>query len=787
MKQLLLSLFAFVYVAGAQVVPNHYIVELSNEPVARLAHRQHKRLESGDPAFAAHRATIREEQGRVRRRVESTGGQVLDSFETVHNALVVRMSREQAAATRSMAGVKSVRAVRMYHKLLDRSLALQKITDAWQQIGGVDKAGAGVKIAIIDTGIDITHPAFQDAGFTAPAGFPKTDRDSDSVYTNQKIIVARGYTDPDTRKVYSAKDIDGHGTGVAMVAAGGTNTGIHGPITGVAPKAWLGNYKVFPDGGNGAPDSLIIRAIEDAVNDGMDVINLSLGGFPATRPADDALVVAVENAAAAGKVVVVAAGNDGTDPNTIGSPGTAPSAIAVGSTMNDRIFAGHVIEDGHDPFTAFPGDGKNSDSKITAVVKDVSTLDPTALACDPLPAESMKGAIALILRGTCTFTTKLNNAQSAGAIAAVLYARAESPDPITMSTQGASLPAVMVSNADGNALRSDSANGNVSISLDFTPTAALVNSAHLSSYSSVGPNSDSGIKPDLLAVGENIYTAEPVSQGAYVVESGTSFSSPTVAGAAALLMAARPGLSGQQYRSLLINSATAFTVDGASNPLGVQAEGAGLLNMTAALANTTTVSPVSLSFGIGGKTIDATQKLTVVNTGAAPDVFSISAQGMGDGPVPALSDNSIQLAPGQSREIAVQFSARGLSGGVYQGVLQIQGTQSTVIGRVPYWYAVPTQSPKYFQLLDSPSTPVRRGATFDIEFRVLDANGVPVTEGIDTSLVSGAQALSIESSDSDIPGSFIAHVQAPSVRGTVNVNFTIGDVDTGGPVAIRVN
>ncbi len=782
MKSILALLLAAS--AGAQTLPDQYIVELSNEPVVKLAARLHKRVLRGDVALSAHRAAIREEQRQVRSNIESSDAQVLDSFDTVHNALVVKMSKSKADEVRNMAGVKSVRAVKVYHALLDRSLPLQKVSDAWQQIGGIDKAGLGVKIAIIDTGIDASHPAFQDPNLTMPGGFPLTNASSDLAFTNTKIIVARAYTNPSTRRIYDAHDKQGHGTGVAMVAAGVTNNGKYGPITGVAPKAWLGNYKVFPDDTTGAPDSLIIRAIEDAVNDGMDVINLSLGSFPATRPSDDSLVRVLENAVAAGKVVVVAAGNDGAVPNTIASPATAPSVIAVGSSWNDRIFASRVLVDGRDPFIALPGDGKNPDTPIGATLKDVSSLDATGLACSALPAASLSGNIALILRGTCNFSVKLTNALNAGAVAAVVYARPESPDPIPMATGAIALPAVMVSNADGLALSSAAAGGDLTASVDFSAAPVTVNSARLSDYSSRGPNSDSGIKPDLLAIGQNLSTAQPVAAGSYVVESGTSFSSPTVAGAAALLIAARPGLTGQQYRSLLVNSTSAFSVDGKSD-LAVQYGGTGLLNMTAALGNATTVSPASLSFGIGGGSVNWTQNLTITNAGTLADTFALSIQQAADGAAPSLSTNTLQLDPGQSQSVGVQFAADQLGGGVYQGFVQIQGTQSAIAGRVPYFFAVPTQVPVYIQILDAPTT-VRRGNTFDIEFRVLDASGVPVSDGVNTSILSGATALGVQSSDSDVPGSYLMHIQAPLTRGSLALEFKLGDA-SGTPDAITVN
>ena len=134
--------------------------------------------------------------------------------------------------------------------MLNAALNLVGVPAAWSAIGGSANAGAGVKIGIIDTGIDQNHPGFKDTGFTAPSGFPT----GDTAYTNNKVIVARSYVsmlvtadDPNfsTPDDLSPRDRQGHGTAIAMIAAGVQNAGPLGTITGVAPKAFLGNYKVF--------------------------------------------------------------------------------------------------------------------------------------------------------------------------------------------------------------------------------------------------------------------------------------------------------------------------------------------------------------------------------------------------------------------------------------------------------------------------------------------------------------------------------------------------------------
>jgi Subtilisin-like serine proteases len=276
--------------------------------------------------------------------------EVLDSVDTVANALVVHSPKTSAAELAAIPGVVRVHPVRLYKLYLDRAVQLQHVSDAWSQLGGMDNAGKGMKIGMIDTGIDNTHPGFQDPTLPPVDGFPKVNKASDLAYTNSKIIVARNY---DRAASSSAKDTKGHGTSTSMVAAGVTNVSPQGTITGIAPKAYLGSYKVFPDSGDGAPSDEILRAIDDAVADGMDVINMSLGSLPASTTDSDVLVTAVERATAAGVIVVIAAGNEGPDLNTIGSPGSAPSAITVGNSNNDRIFASVALPKARPPTSPF--------------------------------------------------------------------------------------------------------------------------------------------------------------------------------------------------------------------------------------------------------------------------------------------------------------------------------------------------------------------------------------------------------------------------------------------------
>ncbi len=503
--------FAFLPALFAERVPGRYIVELTTESVSEHVIRMSVASGMRGSTANAHRARVQAEQSQVRRQLEQQQAVVLDSVDTVANALLVQVPDAAAAQLANNPAVKHVYPVRKMHMVLDRAIQLHKVVDAWNQIGA-DRAGAGIKIAIIDSGIDVGHPGFQDSSLAIPDTFPRVNDNADTVFTNNKIIVARSYVNllPSRDPDLSARDRVGHGTALAMVAAGVRNSGPLATITGVAPKAYLGNYKIFgtPGINDNSSDDAILKAMDDAVADGMDIISFSVGDDLAPRLTDDLEAQAIERATQAGVIVVVAAGNNGTDLNTISSPATAPSAIAVGATTNDRTFAADAEVPGLTPIVAILGDGAAPSSPITAPITDVATLDNNGLACNPLPAGSLRNNIALILRGTCTFESKLINAQNAGAIAGLVYATADSPSPIGMVTGTAGIPAEMISNGDGVAAKqAAAANSSLVVTMRFTLSSVPILPNRLTDFTAAGPGVDLSIKPDMMAVGGDIYVA----------------------------------------------------------------------------------------------------------------------------------------------------------------------------------------------------------------------------------------------------------------------------------------
>src|SRR5436190_21432422 len=250
------------------------------------------------------------------------------------------------AQLRRIPGVADVYPGVRYHALLDRSPELIGAPALWGPTFAT--AGNGVKIGIIDDGVDQAHLFFSGAGFSMPAGFPK----GQNSFTTSKVIVARAFPPRAPKWKYAGRPFDPalseHATHVAGIAAGIrlATAGSRRNVSGVAPKAYLGNYKVLtvPTEANvgldgNAPE--IVAGIEAAVRDGMNVINLSLGE-PEITPQRDIVVRAINAAADAGVVPAIAAGNDFGEfgHGTIGSPGTAAKAItAAAATKTRRIAA----------------------------------------------------------------------------------------------------------------------------------------------------------------------------------------------------------------------------------------------------------------------------------------------------------------------------------------------------------------------------------------------------------------------------------------------------------------
>ena len=773
MKTILL-LFASVISVFAQVVPGRYVLELSQDPAAVAATQAGARFAAQEAAFAARRAGVRQTQMSARAAVAAHGGRVVESMDTVLNALIVKIPDARASELMQIPGALELHRVHRVRPFLNHALPIHKVPDAWNLLPlGQNGAGAGIKIGMIDTGIDITNAAFSDS-LPAVDGFPKFTS-GDKQFTNAKVIVAKNYTallpdggDPD------ANDHDGHGTGTALAAAGGAAISPYGPVMGVAPKAYLGSYKVLDV--NGATSDVIAKAIDDAVADGMDVLNLSLGSYVTSYADFDAReisVAAIERATKAGVMVVVAAGNDGPDPGTVSDYANVADTIAMGSIHNDRTLGSGITADGVSaPYQATVGNGPDPGQVISGTLLDVTRIDATGQVCSPLAAGSVTGKIVLVQRGNCNFSVKLNNVASGGGLAIIVYNNAGGQFGMDVGT--AALPAMSIAQTDGQDLKARVAqNAGMQVALDFTGVTAFAAPTDLSSFSSRGPSVGNAVKPDLLAVGEEIVTGaqytysdgESYSPSGFIDTAGTSFSSPLGAGAAAVLKAARPGLTLPQYRSLLINSGTPVSAT-------VSQGGAGLMNVAAAISGTVAAFPTALNFGTSG----GTQQLALSNVSSSGDTFTIQAVPANGSPAPTVTVGSVQLDPGASQQIPVSLDGTGLAPGEYSGYLTVTGTNSQTTARIPYWFAVRSTAPTGISIIYQDFFDFVRSTSLQaVIIRVVDASGLPYTGTATPQISASGGTVRNFYRIGDIPGTYAVDIRTGTAA-SVGLTFTIGDI-----------
>lgn len=668
-------------------------------------------MDFASPQAISYRRQIDQARQSLKNKIlELPGAQVQGETDAVMNAVIIRTPVGHYAAIRRLPGVKKVYFSRPRRLLLDQAASLQNAQGLWSRAGGQSQAGRGIKIGIIDTGIDITNPMFIDSSLTPPAGFPKYDNQADQAYTNTKVIVARNYISllANAQRVQTAIDEVGHGTFVAGCAAGKQVTAPLATISGMAPGAFLGSYKIFgtPGTNDTTTTAAILAAINDAVNDGMDVINLSLGALDYVPPSEDPEVTALENAVNAGVVVTVSAGNDGPNPHTIGNPGTAPDAITVGSVTNGRDFLAALHTTAPAPIPSnlstigyLPGNGPQVTSNIASTgIVDVATLDGNGLGCSTLSG-SLSGKIAFVQRGICNFSVKVNNSAAAGAIAVIVYNNDPSIGPDSMGGLGSTtIPAVMISNADGAALKQfiDANPGSAQVAIDNSAVTAMPYWRVVSSFSSAGPGMDFSIKPDMVAVGDIVYSAAESTSSSgplysatkFIAASGTSFSAPMVAGAAAGLRQLFPSLGALAIKSLLTTTASRnLSVDG-TNPPNIVRAGSGLLDMGSASAASAVFSPTSLNFGVHSYSgsLSLTANLTIQNVSASADQFTLGVAPIVSGPTITFSQNTTgSLAPGSTANVGISLQITAPLSGGFQGFVTIQSSSTSFIYRIPYW------------------------------------------------------------------------------------------------------
>ncbi|WP_298441974.1 S8 family serine peptidase [uncultured Ferrimonas sp.] len=715
---------------------DRYFVHFAQQPLAFAAqtlrasgvqsmHDANQRLNVNSRASSSYLSQIAQGREQSRQQLSKVLGRTL-SFEhqygVVLNAAVMRLSQAEAQLLATQDGVTLVDKVTTHQLHTDSGPELIGANQIWQGLGSdLPSKGEGIVVGIIDTGIDADHPSF---AATASDGYEHVNPLGDGNYLgdcqthdnicNDKLIGVVSYSE--LRELYPSPnadfdrteiietgwDMQGHGTHVASTVAGNPLTNVPmyntsgnqaefvmGQISGVAPRANIVSYQVcVPEGvDGGCYPELTARALEHAIANDVDVINYSVGGG-AQSPWNSTDAIAFLAARAAGIHVATSAGNSGPDPQTVGTPGNAPWITTVAAYTHDRGFSDKQLTDFSGGASSLPAlDGKGATSGITAAIVDANNYGDGSCNSE-FSANTFNGEIVVCRRGDIARVDKGSNVLAGGAGGLVLVNVDADIDNVESDLHV--LPAIQLDVAQGEQLLNWLGSGS-----DHQATIGasvierdMANADVAGTFTSRGPILPYAnvLAPDVAAPGVDILAAHttewPFSANTaapYAVMSGTSMSSPHVAGALALIKALRPDWTPAQAQSALMTTAkrTTFTdddLDGELTPSTPFDAGAGRIQITQAVqagllldeteanyqaadpangGDPTTLNMASLAATDCVVSCSWTRTVTAERAGSWTVDFSYETQGFSLTASPA----SFSLNAGQSQQITITANA----------------------------------------------------------------------------------------------------------------------------------
>ncbi|MEZ4306899.1 MAG: S8 family serine peptidase [Polyangiaceae bacterium] len=572
-------------------VDSYYVVLEGAAAVKRIPRGMDPRSPAAAALTRARVAEIEAQHAAIGPLLVQSGAVVIADLSRLANAVQVLADDAAVRKIEALPGVLRVERVPEMTRSLASAVKVVQAPALWASLPPV--LGDGVRLGIIDSGIDYTHADFGGPGTTdaylandpdiiEPGSFPTAkvvggwDFAGDAYNPGGGAPNPKQDPDPLDCTTVLGEDISGgHGTHVSGIAAGvgvlQDGTPFDGPYEasfdpsmfrvapGVAPHADLYMFKVFGCQGSTTLLGAALDRVADPNNDGsmddrLDVVNASLGssyGLGTSVVGD-----MVKELTDLGTLVVAAAGNEGGNFFVVSSPSVYPEVLSVAAEVDNPLIQLHVTSP---PAAEYPAaEAVFTTFLNTTLAGEIVKASP-ALGCGPLDnAAQVAGKIALIDRGTCPFVDKHANAEAAGAVGVVIIdndAGAALPFQMGGADPGSiGIPGVMITQADGTAIESALANGPVTVELDpaqYTGPGAEL----LAGFSSRGPSPvDGRFKPEITAPGVIDSAAVGTGTGA-VLNQGTSMASPMIAGAAALVRQARPGLNAYETKAALINSA----------------------------------------------------------------------------------------------------------------------------------------------------------------------------------------------------------------------------------------
>lgn len=771
-------------------------------PSRQLGSKGRSRVDAQSHEAKNYVAYLQGRQQLMEEQMATLAGRSLDVRQRMQhavNGIIVELTASEAKAVAKMPGVRLVEGYREYPTTTDVGPTLIGAPAAWagnttDPFGAAPVRGEGIVVGMIDSGINFGSPSF--AATDPVDGYVHVNPFGSGVFVgscaaggddvgrcNNKLIGGYDFVCgapgnqcgvANVREEPGFGDTNGHGSHTASTAAGNrrdvTFNSAQLRISGVAPRANLIAYDAcYTNTATGqglCPNVSTLASINQAVADGVDVINYSIGG--GTEPWGEAGSAAFLAATDAGVYVAASAGNSGPGPNTMGhlQPWVASTAAAQHG-RGGFAFLMQVTGPGPVPprlqaivLNAGTG-GVSLGASIpgTTPLRVSAGFDTTSDACAAFPANTFAGAIAVVRRGICSFSIKANNASAAGAIAVVLANN--TAGVILPSVPGTTVPVFGVTQADGIALRDFfNANPTTATAQVGFPAVGLPNTADaLASFSSRGPAGRFNlVKPDLTGPGVDVLavlagTTISGSEALVGTLSGTSMSSPHNAGSAALVKQARPSWTPAEVKSALMMTATTtvFLEDQVTlaNPF---ARGSGRLrvdraikaglvlnenaaNFTAANpdagGNTTTLNLASMANGRCVPTCQFTR--TFRNPGTSGGLWSLRVTGLNA----SLSSSLVWVPVGASRTVTVTVDASALpaNGSWNFGTLELtqrlsggQSSASSVL-TLPVAVAVP---PPILSVPASVPATVAAGASGSAAFSVGNIGGAPLVYTVAT-------------------------------------------------------
>lgn len=681
------------------------VIEMVGDPVAVVQAEKGRELTSNERSSV--KAQLKKAQDSIRGSITGKGGKIQAQMQSAYNGFQASVPAAELDAVAELPGVVAIHPVRTYE--LDNAVSVPYlgVPQVWEDTG---YTGENVKVAILDTGIDYTHATFGGPGTVAAyeTAAATSTQPADPALFGPAAPRVKGGIDlvgdaydaggsgaaltpvPDANPL----DCQGHGSHVAgtaggsgVLADGSTYAGAYDSTTssnsfrvgpGVAPEADLYAVRVF--GCEGSTD-VVVPAIDWAVANGMDVINMSLGS--SFGRGDDPDAVAASNAVGAGVVVVASAGNSGHNPYLTGSPGTGDGVIAVSAVDSSESFPGATITVNGTAVEAINANGASLDGigdlTVVRLADDPATPDENeALGCSTAAftkAGIVAGGnqLAVMQRGTCARVAKAIYAQQAGAAAAVMvnsddtlppYEGMITSNPDDGTPYVVTIPFLGVRASDSAALVAGA-----------TATLAAAQIANpgfrgYASFTSSGPRSgDSAISPDVAAPGVSIASADVGSGNGAAIMSGTSMAAPHVAGVAALSVQAHPKWSASQVSASIVSTADPDKVAGQSLTVG----GVGLVDTAQAVATKVTATgdafrtesgwarESALSFGFQESNVGfgGVKTVTVRNDGKKAVTYKVSTtpSAASQKAKVTVSAKSVTVRPGGTAKLRVRVAA----------------------------------------------------------------------------------------------------------------------------------